>query len=127
MQLSKGAKRILVVNENAAARHETAIILSTHGYDVDTASGAADREPGALYDLVTLAWSKRLRDDIGAWQDFQQKCPSVRFAFISTPRLRLSSVFLNGRKIRDAQGGDSDVIAEVERALRELVPARTAD
>lgn len=117
MQRTNNAKRILVVNENSAERRETAVILSTHGYEVDTAGGAADRDPGASYDLVTLAWSKRLRDDLGAWQELQRSCPALRFAFLTRPGLRLSSVFLDGRKIREAEGGGSQLVNEVERAL----------
>ena len=110
------AKRILVVNDNAVARGETATILSANGYDVDAIEGASDRDPAARYDLVTLSWSRRLRADMGEWQKLQIACPVLRFTFVPDPNQHLARLFFNGRQI-GAADSDSSLLAYVERAL----------
>lgn len=98
-------------------------MLSTHGYEVDSVSNAADahqRWERTRPDLVLLACSRYRVGTLELLEKIQRASPQQRMAFVNGESLCLSPLFYNGELVRKAEGPE-DLIGQVEALLDDLL------
>lgn len=96
-------KKILLVEEHDGARRERAIILSTHGYEVQTTNSAAEAHQlwhATRPDLVLLAAERHTDTAQGLWEAITQADPQQRIAFLHADSLYLCPVLHEGEIVR---------------------------
>ena len=107
---------ILLVDDDSRMRNLRAVVLSTHGYDVDSASNAVEAQSawGATRpDLVLVAFSRYRAGTLEFLERIKRLRPQQRIAFVNSESLHLSPLFYNGELIRKAEGPE-DFIEQVE-------------
>jgi CheY-like chemotaxis protein len=100
---------ILLVDDDSRLRNLRAIMLSTHGYDVDCVSDSADallRWQATRPDLVLVAFARYRAGTLEFLEEIARVSPQQRIAFLNGESLHLSPLFYNGELIRQAEGPD---------------------
>jgi response regulator RpfG family c-di-GMP phosphodiesterase len=110
---SASGRTILLVDDSPKEKHVRAIMLNTHGYDVESVSNIDDafRFSQAKHpDLVLLALSK---DTAGAtlWERIKRANPLQRVAFLINDSLYLSPVFSIRHLVR--KPGQDDFVDKI--------------
>ncbi|MGH9556432.1 MAG: hypothetical protein ACRD2Y_11485 [Terriglobales bacterium] len=111
--------RILLVGGNSPLMSTHAVMLSTHGYDVDTAKDASEaraRWRACRPDLVLLALGDSSDGNFGLWQSIRQSDPAQRVGFLLTGAQYLCSVFFNGKLVLRGEGPE-DIVERVKAML----------
>jgi DNA-binding NtrC family response regulator len=103
------AKTILLVDDSPKEKHTRAIMLNTHGYDVDSISNIDDayrfsqtKHP----DLVLLALSKDSDGELTLWERIKRANPLQRVAFLIENSLYSSPVFSISDLVRKPEQDD---------------------
>ena len=110
---------ILLVDDDSRRRSLRASMLSTHGYEVDSVSNAAEarlRWDATRPDLVLLAWSRFRAGMLEFLEKIKRASPRQRVAFVNAESLHLSPLFYNGELVRKAEGPE-DLIEQVGALL----------
>jgi DNA-binding NtrC family response regulator len=106
---SASGRTILLVDDSPKEKHVRAIMLNTHGYDVESVSNIDDafRFSQAKHpDLVLLALSKDTAGESTLWERIRRANPLQRVAFLINDSLYLSPVFSMSDLVRKPGQGD---------------------
>ena len=117
-EASPGA-RILLVGGSTPLMSTHAIMLSTHGYHVETvkdASEARARWRACRPDLVLLVLGDSADGNFGLWQSIRQSDPGQRVGFLLTSSQYLCRVFFNGKLVLPGEGPE-DIVERVKTML----------
>lgn len=112
-------EKILLVGSNPQLLNAQAIMLNTHGYEVETANNASEartRWSASRPDLVLLALNDSADGNFGLWQSIRDSDPAQRVGFLLNNSQNLCRVFLNGELILRREGSD-DIIERVQKLL----------
>ncbi len=92
------------------------IILSTHGYEVESAESIQDITLPFTDapDLVLLPTNQRTDKTGSAWQRIREAVPAQRIGFLEDDSYFLCPLFYNGVLIEPARQISGDLIAAVE-------------
>ncbi len=108
------ARTILLVDDSPKEKHVWAIMLNTHGYDVDSVSNTDDayrfsqtKHP----DLVLLALSKDSDGELTLWERIKHANPGQRVAFLINNSLYFSPVFSMSDLVR--KPGQDDLVERI--------------
>jgi DNA-binding response OmpR family regulator len=99
-----------------------AIMLSTHGYEVDVVGDAAElhlRWDATRPDLVLVAFPSYRAGILESLEKIRLASPRQRMAFLDGESLQLSPLFYNGELIRKGEG-PADLIGQVGALLEAL-------
>jgi len=113
------AARILLVGGSSPLMSTHAIMLSTHGYEVETAKSASEaraRLRACRPDLVLLALGDSADGNFGLWQSIRQSDPAQRMGFLLTGTQHLCRVFFNGELLLRGEGPE-DIVERVKGML----------
>ena len=128
-QQEGGGMRILLVDDNARLRNTRAVMLSTHGYEVESVSDTTEaclRWHVNRPHLVLLALSKTADRDFIWCQGMRDSVPAQRIGFLLAESQYLCPVFLDGGVILRGEGPE-DFLSRVQAMLSEVErPARPA-
>ncbi len=109
---SAAGKTILLVDDSRREKHMRAIMLNTHGYNVESISNIDDayrfsqtKHP----DLVLLALSKDPDAELNLWERLRYSNPRQRVAFLINSSLYLSPVFSISDLVRKHEGQEDFV------------------
>ena len=98
---------ILLVDNDSSMRNLRAVMLSTHGYDVDSASNSVEAQSAwevTRPDLVLVAFSRYSAGTLEFLEGIKRVSPRQRVAFLNGESLHLAPLFYNGELIRKAEG-----------------------
>ena len=98
---------ILLVDNDSSMRNLRAVMLSTHGYDVDSASNSVEAQSAwevTRPDLVLVAFSRYSAGTLEFLEGIKRVSPQQRVAFLNGESLHLAPLFYNGELIRKAEG-----------------------
>lgn len=112
---------ILLVDDNYKRRSLRAIMLSTHGYKVDSVSSSAEAHlswEATRPDLVLVAFSRYHGGTLEFLEKIKRVNPQQRAAFVNGES-HLSPLFYNGELVRKAEGPE-DLIEQVRALLASL-------
>jgi DNA-binding response OmpR family regulator len=115
-----GAK-ILLVGDDSQLMSTQAILLGTHGYEVETAGNASEaraRWHASRPDLVLLALSDSADGNFGLWQSIRESDPAQRVGFLLSDSQHLCRVFFDGELVLQGEGPD-DIVVRVRALLGE--------
>lgn len=117
-----GGMRILLVDDNSQLRNTRAVMLSTHGYEVESVSDTAEacaRWHAKRPDLVLLALSVgEMADQAFIWcQGLRDSIPAQRIGFLLAQTQYLCPVFLDGGVLLQGEGPE-DFMGRVHAILR---------
>lgn len=113
--------RILLVGENLRLMRTQAVMLSTHGYEVETvkdASEARARWRARRPDLVLVALSASAGSNFGVLRSIREWDPAQRVGFLLSGAQYLCRVFFNGELILRGEGPE-DIVERVRALLSE--------
>jgi CheY-like chemotaxis protein len=113
---------ILLVDDDSRMRNCRAVMLSTHGYDVDCVSDSAEARlswEANRPDLVLVAFARYRAGTLELLEEIKRVSPHQRIAFLNGESLRLSPLFYNGELICRAEGPD-DFLERVGALLATL-------
>jgi DNA-binding NtrC family response regulator len=111
---SASGRTILLVDDNPKEKHVRAIMLNTHGYNVESVSNITDayRFSQAKHpDLVLLALSKDSDGQSSLWERIRRANPLQRVAFLINDSLYLSPVFSMSDLVR--KPGQDDFVDKI--------------
>ena len=111
--------RILLVDDDSGMRNFRAIMLSTHGYEVESVSSSAEADlswQATRPDLVLVAFSRYRAGTLEFLEKIKRVSPEQRVAFVNGESPHLSPLFYNGELIRKAEGPE-DFIEQVGALL----------
>ena len=116
-----GRMKILLVDDNSQLRETRALMLSTHGYEVESVSDTAEaclRWHAKRPDLVLLALSmSETADQAFIWcQGIRDSVPAQRIGFLLAHSQYLCPVLLDGGVILQGEG-PGDFLARVQAIL----------
>jgi len=121
--------RILLVDDNAQLRNTRSIMLSTHGYEVESVSDTTEaclRWHVNRPHLVLLSLSKTADRTFTLCPGIRESMPPQRVGFLLAESQYLCPVFLDGGVILRGEGPE-DFLARVQAMLSEVgAPARPA-
>lgn len=127
--------RILLVDDNSQLRNTRAVMLSTHGYEVEAVPDTMEaclRWHLKRPHLVLLALSKTADRDFIWCQGLRDSVPAQRVGFLLAESQYLCPVFLEGRLILQGEG-PGDFLGRVQAMLSGVgaipagVPAKVAE
>lgn len=98
---------ILLVDDDSMMRNLRVVMLSTHGYNVDSASNSAEAQSAwelTRPDLVLVASSRYSAGTLEFLEGIKRVSPHQRVAFLNGESLHLAPLFYNGELIRKAEG-----------------------
>lgn len=110
---------ILLVDDDSKMRSFRAIMLSTHGYEVNSVSNSAEAHlswQATRPDLVLVAFSRYHAGTLEFLEKIKRVSPQQRVALVNGESLHLSPLFYNGELIRKAEGPE-DLIEQVAALL----------
>ena len=113
------AARILLVGGSSPLMSTHAIMLSTHGYDVETVRDACEarvRLRACRPDLVLMALGDSADGNFDLWQSIRQSDPAQRMGFLLTGTQHLCRVFFNGELLLRGEGPE-DIVERVKGML----------
>lgn len=111
---SASGRTILLVDDSPKEKHVRAIMLNTHGYDVESVSNIdeAFRFSQAKHpDLVLLALSKDTVGESTLWERIKRANPMQLVAFLINDSLYLSPVFSISDLVR--RPGQDDFVDKI--------------
>jgi hypothetical protein len=110
---------ILLVGDHPPQLNSQAIVLGTHGYDVEcVSSAAAGRQCRSTSpDLVLVGFNGRPAEMFGVAHTIQRSNPRQRIGLLIHDKQYLCSLSWDGKVIRGGEGPD-DLIARVAALLR---------
>ena len=120
---TNAAARILLVGSSTLLTSANAILLSTHGYDVETVESASEaraRLHACRPDLVLLALGDSADGNFDLWQSIRQSHPVQRMGFLLAGTQYLCQVFFNGKLLLQGEGPE-DIVARVRGMLAAAV------
>ena len=121
--------RILLVDDNQQLRDTRAVMLSTHGYEVESARDTTEaclRWHANRPHLVLLALSQAADRDFIWCQGLRDSVPAQRVGFLLAESQYLCPVFLEGGVFLRGEGPE-DFLSRVQAMLSEVeLPARPA-
>lgn len=121
--------RILLVDDNAHLRNTRAVMLSTHGYEVESVQDTTEaclRWAVNRPDLVLLSLSKTADRTFTLCPAIRESIPAQRVGFLLAESQYLCPVFLDGVVILRGEGPE-DFLARVQAMLSAVeAPARPA-
>ena len=114
--------RILLVGDTSRLHSRRAVMLSTHGYEVESILSAA--EAGRTWrvnrpDLVLLALTHAADETFALWRSIRKSDPEQRMSFLVSDSQYLCPVFLNGNQVLQGEGPE-DIVARVRELLGEV-------
>lgn len=120
---SARARTILLVDDQARRRNLRAIVLTTHGYDVQCVTNLVDAQRQYRQqapDLVLLGLTGNVRS---AYRPdlFWSSQPGQRFGFLLNEGQNLCPVLFNGRTVLSSEGPD-DFVARVAMLFGRSAP-----
>lgn len=126
--------KILLVDDDPQLRNTRAVMLSTHGYEVESVpdtTEACQRWHANRPDLVLLALSERADRTFSFCPEIRESLPAQRVGFLLAESQYLCPVFLDGGVILKGEGPE-DFLGRVQAMLGGIcdvpAPARgTAD
>ena len=124
-QDDNGGIRILLVDDNPQQRNARALMLSTHGYEVESVSDTMEaclRWHANRPDLVLLALSKTADRDFIWCQGMRDSVPVQRVGFLLAQSQYLCPVFLDGGVILQGEGPE-DFLSRVQEILSGVLDA----
>jgi len=110
---------ILLLDDDSRMRSLRAIMLSTHGYEVDSVNSPAEahvRWEATRHDLVLVAFSRYRSGTLEFLENIKRVRPQQRVGLMNGESLHLSPLFYNGELIRKAEGPE-DLIEQVGALL----------
>jgi CheY-like chemotaxis protein len=110
---------ILLVDDDSKMRSLRAIMLSTHGYEVESVSNSAEAHlcwEATRPDLVLVAFARYRAGTLEFLERIKRVRPQQRIAFVNGESLHLSPLFYDGELIRKAEGPE-DFIEQVGTLL----------
>lgn len=111
---SASGRTILLVDDSLKEKHLRAIMLNTHGYDVEAVSNIDDAyrfSQAKRPDLVLLALSKDSEGESILWERIRRANPLQRVAFLINDSLYLSPVFRMSDLVR--KPGQNDFVEKI--------------
>ncbi len=111
--------RILLVGGSTLLTSNHAVMLSTHGYAVETAQSASDaraRLRACRPDLLLMALGDSADGNFDLWQSIRQSDPALRMGFLLAGTQYLCRVFLNGKLLIRGEGPE-DIVERVRGML----------
>jgi DNA-binding NtrC family response regulator len=111
---SANGRTILLVDDSPKEKHVRAIMLNTHGYNVEAVSNTDDAyrfSQAKRPDLVLLALSKDLEGESTLWERIRHANPRQRVAFLINDSLYLSPVFSVSDLVR--KPGQDDFVERI--------------
>lgn len=111
--------RILLVDDNSQLRHTRALMLSTHGYEVEAVRDTMEaclRWRANRPHLVLLALSKTSDRTFSFCPDIRDSLPAQRVGFLLAESQYLCPVFLDGGVILPGEGPE-DFLGRVQAML----------
>jgi CheY-like chemotaxis protein len=111
---SANGRTILLVDDSLKEKHLRAIMLSTHGYNVESVSNIDDAyrfSQAKRPDLVLLALSKDVDGESTLWERIRRSNPRQRIAFLINNSLYLSPVFRMSDLVR--KPGQDDFVERI--------------
>lgn len=106
---SASGRTILLVDDSLKEKHLRAIMLNTHGYDVEAVSNIDDAyrvSQAKRHDLVLLALSKDSDGESTLWERIRRANPLQQVAFLINDSLYLSPVFTMSDLVRKPSQDD---------------------
>jgi DNA-binding NtrC family response regulator len=100
---------ILLVDDDSRMRNLRTAMLSTHGYDVDSAGNSVEAQSAwevTRPDLVLVAFSRYSAGTLEFLEGIKRVSPHQRVAFLNGESLHLAPLFYNGELIRKAEGSE---------------------
>lgn len=123
---SAKARTILLVDDRSGRRNLRAIVLTTHGYDVQCVANLVDAQRQYRRfapDLVLLGLSGNARSAYRP-DPFWCSQPGQRFGFLLNEGQNLCAVLFNGKTVLASEGPD-DLVARVAMLLGRAAPIRS--
>ena len=114
---------ILLVDDDTRRRNVRAIVLTTHGYDVQCVTNLVEAQRQCRRespDLVLMGLSGNARSAYRL-DPFWSAYPSQRFGFLLNEGQTLCPVMFNGRMVISSEGPD-DLVERVAMLLRRDAP-----
>lgn len=111
--------RILLVDDNSQQRNTRALMLSTHGYEVESVHDTREaclRWHANRPHLVLLALSSTADRAFSFCQGIRESVPAQRVGFLLTESQYLCPVFLDGDMILEGEGPE-DFLGRVQAML----------
>lgn len=111
--------RILLVDDDSQLRSARAIMLSTHGYEVESASDTTEacrRGRASRPDLVVLALTATADRTFSFCQEIRKALPAQRVGFLLAESQYLCPVFQDGGMILPGEGPE-DFLGRVQEIL----------
>lgn len=114
--------RILLVGDNSRLGSRRAIMLSTHGYEVESIHSAA--EAGLTWranrpDLVLLALTHAADDTFALWRSIRESDPEQRMGFLVSDSQYLCPVFFDGTQVLHGEGPEN-IVERVRELLDDV-------
>ncbi len=100
------SKKILLVENDAHARGERAVILTSHGYEMLTAGTAADAR--VLWDdhrpdLIVFAITNQVDGILQLWEEIRRVLPQQPIVFLHSKSISLCPVWYHDELVRPAE------------------------
>jgi CheY-like chemotaxis protein len=111
---SASGRTILLVDDSPKEKHVRAIMLNSHGYDVEAVSNIDDAyrfSQAKRPDLVLLALSNDSDGESTLWERIRRANPLQRVAFLINDSLYFSPVFSMSDLIR--KPGQNDFVEKI--------------
>ena len=114
--------RILLVGDTSRRRSSHAIMLSSHGYEVESIT--CTMEAGRTWrasrpDLVLLALTHAADCTFALWRSIRESDPEQRMGFLVSDAQYLCPVFFDGRQILHGEGPEN-IVERVRELLAEV-------
>ncbi|MGH9670485.1 MAG: hypothetical protein ACRD3A_10280 [Terriglobales bacterium] len=114
--------RILLVGDTSRLRSSRAIMLGSHGYDVESIPSTT--EAGSTWragrpDLVLLALNNAADETFRLWKSIRESDPEQRVGFLVSDAQYLCPVFYDGRQILHGEGPEN-IVERVRELLAEV-------
>ena len=114
--------RILLVGDTSRLRGSRAIMLGSHGYDVESIHSPT--EAGSTWrasrpDLVLLALTHAADETFALWKSIRQSDPEQRVGFLVSDSQYLCPVFFDGKRILHGEGPEN-IVERVRELLADV-------
>ena len=114
--------RILLVGDTSRLRSSRAIMLGSHGYDVESIPSIP--EAGRTWranrpDLVLLALTHAADESLALWRSIRESDPEQRMGFLVSDAQYLCPVFFDGAQVLVGEGPEN-IVERVRELLAEV-------
>ena len=114
--------RVLLVGDTSRLRSSRAIMLGSHGYDVESILSISeagrtwrDNQP----DLVLLALTHAADESFALWRSIRESDPKQRMGFLVSDAQYLCPVFVDGTQVLVGEGPEN-IVERVRELLAEV-------